>query len=77
MNELTCHLPGWNTERRPLYRRQSTPAPTSIFAASATDHFDLQQLIAEARPQIERARRLGLLSFAEVTDESETTQLVD
>lgn len=69
MHELTCHLPSWDTEHRPLYRRQSTP-PTSIFAATATDRFDLQQLIAEARPQIERARRLGLLKFAEVTDES-------
>ena len=70
MNELTCHLPGWSTEHRPLHRRQSTPAPTSIFTASERFTGSLAGLFAEARPQIERARQLGLLSFAEVTDES-------
>ena len=77
MTELTCHLPGWNTEHRPLYRRQSTPPPPSIFAATAADHFDLQQLIRAARPQIERARRLGLLKFAEAADDGKDSQLVD
>lgn len=77
MEPLTCHVPGWDRQHRPLYRKQSTPAPTSVFAASATDHFDLQQLIAEAAPQIARAQRLGLLQFAAVADESGTTQIVD
>ena len=70
MNELTCHLPGWNNQHQTLYRRQSTPAPTSIFAATERFTGSLAGLFAEARPQIERARQLGLLKFAEVTDES-------
>jgi len=70
MTELTCHLRGWDTEHRPLYRKQSTPAPTSIFAASERFTGSLADLIAEAAPQIERAKRLGLLSFAEVADDA-------
>ena len=77
MNEFACHLPGWERQHRPLRRRQCTPAPPSIFAATERFTGSLADLIAEARPQIERARQLGLLKFAEVTDESETAQVVD
>ena len=77
MNELTCHLPGWNTEHRPLHRRQSAPAPPSIFTATERFTGSLAGLFAEARPQIERARQLGLLKFAPVTDDGKDSQLVD
>ena len=77
MNELTCHLPGWSTEHRPLHRRQSAPAPPSVFTASERFTGSLAGLFAEARPQIERARQLGLLKFAEVTDDERRSQVVE
>ena len=77
MEALTCHFPGWSTEHRPLHRRQPTPAPPSIFTASERFTGSLAGLFAEARPQIERARQLGLLKFAEVADDGKDSQVVE
>ena len=77
MEALTCHLPGWNNQHQTLYRRQPTPAPPSIFAASERFIGCLADLIAEARPQIERARQLGLLKLAEVADDDKDAQVVE
>jgi hypothetical protein len=77
MEALTCHLPGWNNQHQTLYRRRSTPAPPSVFAATERFTGSLTDLFAEARPQIERARQLGLLKFAEVADDGKDSQAVE
>lgn len=68
MTEYRIHRPHTARVHHAWRRHISTPQPVLSYAPGERFEGSLAELIAQARPQIERARQIGLLSFAPVKD---------